>query len=294
MQRARTTWRAASVVLASACATTLLWAGTAFGCGPQAKMQLEPNVAPPGDVVQGTGTDFTAGADVRVYFGTPSNGRLVARLVVGTTRTISFTFPVPDVPPGPYLVSAVQTDPTGRVDGSPVNAALEVVAPPPTTTTTTTTTTTPPSTMTATSTTPPLPETPVSGSSVAPASSAPTTAAPRTTTTTRLATVGVATGKAADGSSPLTLAPLGPAAAVDSVAPTNPAPGVAASGPGPDPSGAARQTWPNRTVGLAARGSKTGEEREGGGAQVLLGLVVLATAATSAIGWRAIRSHRTG
>ena len=271
---------------------TVLWAGTAFGCGPQWALRLSPDTAPPGHQIQASGTGFSPGASVNVYFGSPSYGTLVAKAVVGADRAFSASFAVPNVPPGPHLVSAVQTDASGA-PGSPVNAVLDVQpAPEPSTTTTTAAPTTTTVAQVAAAEAPPSPAPKTVPAETAPGPApqlaAGATATTATTSTSRAATQQAALAPARTSArvSPVPATPepaAVPAPAVDNPAAPSPA------GANAEPDGPAEGPQPARELALE-RSSSTGAGLTPL-APVLL-VLLLATAATAGV--RAVRRRRAG
>lgn len=111
--------------------TSLALAPSAFGQG--AALVLSPSTAPPGTLVNVTGTGFNStsatigGVDIRL---STRDAEPLANSSVTPQNTISASFPVPPgTAPGEYLVIATQRSVRGRdTFGGPGRAKLRVVA----------------------------------------------------------------------------------------------------------------------------------------------------------------------
>ena len=204
-------------------AVVVLPLASAFACVDLATIELAQGEARPGDQVAGTGKGFAddhGGAPgpepVVVRFGS-ATGSVVWSGRPAADHTIAFSFTVPAVPPGEYLIVAMQTTADGTpAPGTPARDVLTVVAAPEVTTTTTATTSPP---TTAAVTVPPAGPAPTAP----PAEAPPATAAPPTPAVVRTGAVSAATARGGAA----TATPAAPAAPPASPVPPAGAPTTA-------------------------------------------------------------------
>ncbi|MGH9177341.1 MAG: IPT/TIG domain-containing protein, partial [Acidimicrobiales bacterium] len=104
-------------------------AAVAFACVPQGSIRLSPTSGPVGTTITVTGSNFTSGSAVKVFWGNPGQGNQVASAVTGANRGFTATFQVPTAPNGQSIVSATQADDSGTAIGSPANALFNVSTP---------------------------------------------------------------------------------------------------------------------------------------------------------------------
>ncbi len=110
-------------------AALLAFAAVAFACVPQASIKLGTTTGPVGTPVTVTGTSFTEGAAISVYWGGVS-GRLVGTStgnVGGSMAPVSFRVPADSVN-GNTIVAAKQVK-DGAAIGSPSNVLFTVTTP---------------------------------------------------------------------------------------------------------------------------------------------------------------------
>jgi hypothetical protein len=104
-------------------------AAVSFACVPQGSIRLSPTTGPVGTTITVTGSNFTTGSSVKVFWGNPSQGQQVASAVTGADRAFTATFQVPTSPNGQAIVAATQADSAGTAIGSPANALFNVNTP---------------------------------------------------------------------------------------------------------------------------------------------------------------------
>lgn len=110
-------------------AALLAFAAVAFACVPQASIKLSTSAGPVGTTINVTGSSFTEGAAVSVYWGGIS-GRLMGSTTAlpgGTIPTVSFK--VPEGSPNGYTTVAAKQVKDGAAIGSPANVLFNVNTP---------------------------------------------------------------------------------------------------------------------------------------------------------------------
>ena len=117
--------RLGGLVAVPVTAAMLAFAAVAFACTPQASIRLSPSSGAAGTTVTVTGSSFTPGTTVKVFWGGIS-GRLMGTTTATGSNTMSLTFQVPaDAPNGQTIVAANQVK-DGVALGSPANALFNV------------------------------------------------------------------------------------------------------------------------------------------------------------------------
>ena len=116
-----------SVIAVPIAAAVIGLAAVAFACVPQGSISLSPSSGAVGTNVTVTGSNFTSGTDVKVWFGGVGKQQ-VGSAVTRADRTWTMTFQVPASANGRTVVSATQADANGAV-GSPANALFNVTTP---------------------------------------------------------------------------------------------------------------------------------------------------------------------
>ena len=119
-------------------AVPLLAASFAYACGALASLTVNPTSADAGSTVSGAGANFASNG-----MGAPSAEPVVVRFngrngpILWSGRpdgagTIQFTFEVPKVEPGSYVILAMQNNADGQpASGTPSRATLHVTGPAP-------------------------------------------------------------------------------------------------------------------------------------------------------------------
>lgn len=119
--------RLGSMIAVPIAAAAIGLAAVAFACVPQGSIRLSPTSGAVGTNVTVTGSNFTSGTEVKVWFGGVGKQQ-VASAVTSANRTWTATFAIPEAPNGQTVVSATQADANGAV-GSPANALFNVTTP---------------------------------------------------------------------------------------------------------------------------------------------------------------------
>lgn len=127
------TQRRTFTVLAGALVVPLVVAAAAYACTALATLSTERKAAQAGEVVNGKGTGFDsnpASSKVEVHFNTRDGEVLWSGSPAPGSGTVQFSFKVPDVAPGQYVLIATQTNAQGNpVGGTPARTSFEVTAP---------------------------------------------------------------------------------------------------------------------------------------------------------------------
>ena len=116
-------------ILVPVAAAVVGLAAVAFACVPQGSIKLSPTSGAVGTSVTATGSNFTSGSAVSLWWGNPSQNRLLGTAVTKEDRTFAITFVVPATVNGQAIVAATQTDSSGTAIGSPANALFNVQTP---------------------------------------------------------------------------------------------------------------------------------------------------------------------
>lgn len=123
------------VLAATATAVPLMFASIVAACTALATMDSPQSgkAVEPGSTVEGTGKGFSAASpnEVEIRFD-KRDGEVLWHGRPSPQGTVNFSFKVPNVPSGQYVILGVQNDASGNpVAGSPARMSLEIQGPPP-------------------------------------------------------------------------------------------------------------------------------------------------------------------
>lgn len=112
----------------------LVAASMAYACSVLSTLAVEQGSGPVGQTITGTGRSFTRievgnVEQVKIRWGSVS-GPVLYEARPDSGGNISFSFAVPDVAPGQYIILATQRNPDGtQVPGTPARASFQVTGP---------------------------------------------------------------------------------------------------------------------------------------------------------------------